>query len=67
MTLKTACVIFQKSLVMKVQSLYVSTVENIVTKGEIAHDEQFLLLSQCFQKSYAAQASESVCIHEGKG
>ena len=25
------------------------TYENIVAKGEIAHDEQFLLLPQCFQ------------------
>ena len=33
--------------------------ENIVTKGEIAQCEQFLLLSKCFQKSYAADASES--------
>ena len=34
-----------------------NTVENILTKGEIAHHEQFLLSSQCFQKT-------SVC---GKG
>ena len=26
-----------------------TAVKNIVTKGEIAHHEQFLLLSQCFQ------------------
>ena len=26
-----------------------TTFENIVAKGEIAHDEQFILLSQCFQ------------------
>ena len=26
-----------------------TTFENIVAKGEIAHDEQFLLLQQCFQ------------------
>ena len=25
------------------------TFENIVAKGEIAHDEQFVLLPQCFQ------------------
>ena len=35
-------------------------VENIVTKGEIAHHEQFLLLQQCFQKSLAADLSASV-------
>ena len=35
-------------------------VENIVAKGEISHFEQFLLLSQIFQKLSAAEASESV-------
>ena len=35
-------------------------VENIVAKGEIAHPEQFLLLSQWFQKSSAADPSECV-------
>ena len=34
--------------------------ENIVSNREIAHFEQFLLLSQSFQKSYAAEVSESV-------
>ena len=34
-------------------------VENIVTKEEIACFEQFLLLSQCFQKWSAAEAAES--------
>ena len=29
-------------------------VENIVGKGEIARDEQFLLFSQCFQKTCTA-------------
>ena len=43
---------------MAVQSL--EKVENIVTKGEIAHHEQFLLLPQCFQKSSAADASNCV-------
>ena len=33
-------------------------VENIVPKGVIAHHEQCLLLSQCFQKSSAAEASD---------
>ena len=32
------------------QKKLLNRVENIVTKGEIAHHEQFLLLSQCFQK-----------------
>ena len=29
-------------------------IENTVGKGEIAHYKQFLLLPQCFQKTYAA-------------
>ena len=29
-------------------------VENVVRKGEIAHDEQFLLFPQCFQKTCTA-------------
>ena len=39
-------------------------VENFVAKGEIAHFGQFLLLTQCFQKSSAADASESVNMWE---
>ena len=35
-----------------------------MAKGEIAHHEQFHLRPQCFQKSFAAKASESVCIWE---
>ena len=31
---------------------------------EIARFEQLLLLSQCFQKLSAAEASESVCVWE---
>ena len=45
---------------MKVQLL--KNVENIVAKRETARVEQFLLLSQCFQKSSAADASKG-----GKG
>ena len=45
---------------MKVQSLLLNTVENIVAKGEINRFEQFLLMSQCFQKPSAAEASEIV-------
>ena len=37
-------------------------VENIVTKGEIAHYEQFLIQPQCFKKLSAAEVSKaSVC------
>ena len=32
-------------------------VENIVTKGVIAHYEQYLFYPQCFQKSSAADVS----------
>ena len=40
-------------------------VENIVSKGEIPCFEQFLLLSQCFQKLSATEAQKaSIC---GKG
>ena len=39
-------------------------IENIVTKVEIVQNKQFLLLSLHFQKKYAAEASESVCIWE---
>ena len=38
--------------------------ENIVAKGEIACFEQFLLLSLCFEKSSAAEASKSVYMRE---
>ena len=48
---------------MKEQLL--NKVENNVAKGEIAHFEQFLLLPQCFKKSSAAKASESVSMWEG--
>ena len=37
---------------------------NNMAKGEIAHNEHFLLLPQCFQKSSASEASESVCMRE---
>ena len=39
-----------------------NNVENAVAKVEIARFEQFLLLSQCFQKLSAADASE--CIYK---
>ena len=39
-------------------------VENIVSKGEIACFEQFLLLSQSFQNSSAAEASASIYMWE---
>ena len=38
--------------------------ENIVAKVEIADIGQFLLFSQWFQKTFAAEVSESVCMWE---
>ena len=35
-----------------------------MAKGEITRFEQFLLLSQCFQKTSASDASESVYMRE---
>ena len=32
--------------------MHLTTFENIATKGEIAQNEQFLLLPQCFQTLY---------------
>ena len=45
--------------------LVLKKVENILAKGEIARLEQFLLLSRCFQKSSAADASKCVYMWEG--
>ena len=36
--------------------ILLNRVENIVAKGKVASFEQYLLLSLCFQKSYAAEA-----------
>ena len=40
-------------------------VENTVGKGEIAHDEQFLLFPQCFQDLYCRHAKTRAS--SGKG
>ena len=53
-TLKTSR---QKTWKISTNASINSKVEIVVAKGEIAHDEQFLLLSQCFQKSSASEAS----------
>ena len=45
---------YGKYLLLKVKVQ--KKVENFVAKGEIARFEQFLLLSQCFQKSCATDA-----------
>ena len=39
-------------------------VENTVEKGEIAHDEQFLLFPQCFQKACFPGVSKGVIVQE---
>ena len=39
-------------------------VENTVGKGEIAHYEQFLLFSQCFQKAWLPGVSKGVIVLE---
>ena len=39
-------------------------VENTVGKGEIAHYEQFLLFSQCFQKACFPEVSKGVIVWE---
>ena len=41
-------------------------IENLSAKGEIAHHEQFIRLSQCFQQLSAAEATEHICLL-GKG
>ena len=52
----------KKSLKLKVKLM--NRVENISTNGEIAHHEQFHPLPKCFQRSSAAEASESVYMME---
>ena len=47
---------------MKINVL--NRVENILSNGEIDCFEQFLLFSQRFQKSFAADASETVYIRD---
>ena len=39
-------------------------VENTVGKGEIAHNKQFLLFPQCFQKACLPGASKGVIVWE---
>ena len=44
----------------EMKTFLLNRVENIVAKGEISHYEQFDLLSQCFQKSSAAEESKRI-------
>ena len=61
-TLKTYWQIHGNILLIKVHLM--KKVENIVAKGEIARSKQFLLSSQCFQKSSATEASKSFYMWE---
>ena len=54
---------YEKCLYMKVYLL--TKVEKIVAKVEIACFEQFLRLSQCFQRLSAAEATASVYMWKG--
>ena len=42
---------------MKMAKKFSKRVENTVGKGEIARNEKFLLLPQCFQKTFTADTS----------
>ena len=57
-TLKTYRIFFLKLPLN--DSTIIEQIENMMTKGEIARFEQFLLLSQFFQKSSAIDSSKSV-------
>ena len=48
------------------QALLVNRVENIVTKGEIAHHEQFLLLPQCFLKTLCCSDVTDILLKAAK-
>ena len=37
-------------------------VKNSAANGEIIQFEQFLILTKCYRKNYAAETSESVCM-----
>ena len=43
----------------------IAKVDYNAAKGEIAHNKQFHLLSQCFQKSSATEVAKVVCYRGG--
>ena len=45
--------------------IFFKRVENIVGKGEIARNEQFLLFPRCFQKTCAADTWKAGLVWEG--
>ena len=63
-TLKISHLKHEKSLYTGIKVYLLFKVENIMAKGEIACFEQFLLFSQCFQMSSAAEGSKSVYMWE---
>ena len=48
----------------QIRILVSDLVENIVGKGEIARNEQFLLFPQCFQKLSVVDASKLISIEK---
>ena len=54
----------EKMKISRDESFMIEQIGNIEAKGEIAHYEQFILLSQCFQKLAEAHTSKFVCIRE---
>ena len=44
--------------------MFSKNIENMVGKGEIAHDEQFLLFPQCFQKTHTADTLKPELVWE---
>ena len=44
---------------LKLNDSSLNRVESMVAKGEIAHDEQFLLLPPCFQIVFAVDSSNA--------
>ena len=49
---------------MKMSESSPERVENIVGRGEIAHDEQFLLFPQCFRKTCTANQQKPGFVRE---
>ena len=53
---QTTLKICSKKIPLNERTITELRVENMLTKEEIASFEQFLILSECFQKSSAAEA-----------
>ena len=48
--------------ILLITNLQQTSFENIVTKQEIAHNEQFILLQQCFQLSFIYRDCPHFCL-----